>query len=103
MILGFFASCKRNFCLLGRLLELDSRNFLAWAYRRQMVRLAGTPPEEEEAYSRALIDANFSNYSAWHARTSLLTEMHAARQVVSLSDLIAGPAQPSAWPSLMSV
>ena len=76
-----------NFC---RFLKLDSRNFHAWKYRREIVKLAGTDIEDELVYSRQLIDENFSNYSAWHARTALLTEKFSTQQVVSLQELMAG-------------
>ena len=68
---------------------MDSRNFHAWKYRHEIVKLAGSSPEEELEYNRSLIDANFSNYSAWHARTHLLTELHTSQQVVSFEDLLA--------------
>ena len=79
---------------------MDSRNFQAWHYRREIVKLSGTAAEEELEYARSLIDNDFSNYSAWHARSSLLTDMHAAQQVVSLQDLLADakPGTPSSSP-----
>ena len=79
---------------------MDSRNFQAWHYRREIVKLSGTAAEEELEYARSLIDSNFSNYSAWHARTSLLTDVHAAQQVVSLQDLLADakPGIPTSFP-----
>lgn len=69
---------------------MDSRNFVAWHYRRQMVKLAGIDPEEELQYSRDLIDKNFSNYSAWHNRTEVLKSEQLTNQVVSMEDLVAG-------------
>ena len=57
---------------------MDSRNFHAWAYRRVVTAKAGTSPEREAQYTMDLINANFSDYSAWHARTVLLPQMHAA-------------------------
>ena len=61
-----------------RLQELDPRNFHAWRYRRVITARAGIPPEQEERYTMSLINANFSDYSAWHARTVLLPQIHAA-------------------------
>ena len=61
-----------------RLQELDPRNFRAWRYRRIVTAKAGIPPEQEEHYTMSLINNNFSDYSAWHARTVLLPQMHAA-------------------------
>ena len=53
---------------LNRLLAADPRNFHGWAYRRFVAGRAGVAPEEEEQYATDCINANFSNYSAWHAR-----------------------------------
>ena len=61
-----------------RLQELDSRNFFAWAYRRFITAKLGTPAQQEEQYTMGLINANFSDYSAWHARTVLLPQIHDA-------------------------
>ena len=64
--------------MLCRLQEMDSRNFHAWAYRRFITAKAGTSPEREAQYTMDLINTNFSDYSAWHARTVLLPRLHAA-------------------------
>ena len=72
-----------------RLLDQDERNFMGWAYRRFIIRLAGIAAEEEAKYAADLINNNFSNYSAWHARTTLLHAVHGAPQVRSLSQLVA--------------
>ena len=37
----------------------------------------GTPLERELQYSEHKINQNFSNYSAWHYRTALLTALYA--------------------------
>ena len=63
---------------------------MAWHYRRQLTKMAGTDLDEELQYSRSLIDANFSNYSAWHARAATIKAQQSMSQVVSMEDLIAG-------------
>lgn len=78
-----------------RLLAVDSRNFHAWAYRRFIADRAAVPAEEEEAYTMECVNANFSNFSAWHARTVLLPAIHKQQPTTSLADLIAADsAQP---------
>lgn len=71
-----------------RLLDLDDRNFHGWAYRRFIVKLAGISAQDEVAYAKELINNNFSNYSAWHARTTLLHAVHAEGHVPSLTQLL---------------
>ena len=39
------------------------------------------------------IEQNFSNYSAWHVRTSVLQQLHEEVPAVSLDDLLAGSTQ----------
>ncbi len=74
---------------------MDARNFHGWAYRRFVADRACVPPEEEEAYSMECINANFSNFSAWHARTVLLPHIHAAQPTTTLADLLAADQRPS--------
>lgn len=87
-------TCRCAVCTC-RLLAVDSRNFLAWAYRRFAVERACVPLEDEEQYSMDCINANFSNYSAWHARTVLLPHIHAAQPTTSLADLLAADSAPN--------
>jgi len=57
------------------------------------------PAEEEEAYTMECVNANFSNFSAWHARTVLLPAIHKQQPTTSLADLIAADrAQPPSAP-----
>jgi len=69
---------QAELALLEKLFKLDGRNFHAWDYRRYVIsQLKQTHPSEtldadELAFSRHQIEANFSNFSAWHYRSKLL-------------------------------
>ncbi|KAJ0980745.1 hypothetical protein J5N97_009000 [Dioscorea zingiberensis] len=64
-----------EFWLLSRLLKLDPRNFHGWSYRRFVAALKHVPEVEELKYTMDMIDSNFSNYSAWHNRSLLLSNL----------------------------
>ncbi|CAL5041336.1 unnamed protein product [Urochloa decumbens] len=66
---------KREFGLLDKLLKVDARNFHGWNYRRFLARFMGAPDEEELKYTMDKISDNFSNYSAWHNRSILLSNL----------------------------
>jgi len=66
---------KREFGLLDKLLKVDARNFHGWNYRRFLARFMGVPDEEELKYTMDKISDNFSNYSAWHTRSILLSNL----------------------------
>ena len=50
---------------------------LAWDYRRYVLRSMPVrrPDSEELAYTTHKIEANFSNFSAWHQRSKVLTTL----------------------------
>ncbi|KAH0556669.1 hypothetical protein GP486_005523 [Trichoglossum hirsutum] len=62
--------------LCNRLLTLDPRNFHGWGYRKLVAeRLESMDPsgavavvEQEFGYANRMVEANLSNFSAWHAR-----------------------------------
>ncbi|CAI5459438.1 unnamed protein product [Closterium sp. Yama58-4] len=66
------ARIAREQKLLGMMLSADDRNFHAWDYWRFISHVARMSPAKDLAFTMERINANFSNYSAWHSR-SLLT------------------------------
>lgn len=66
---------KREYGLLDKLLKVDARNFHGWNYRRFLAKFKGVPEEEELQYTMDKIGENFSNYSAWHNRSILLSNL----------------------------
>ncbi|KAM0900569.1 hypothetical protein ACQ4PT_020559 [Festuca glaucescens] len=66
---------KREFGLLDKLLKVDARNFHGWNYRRFLAKFMGVLEEDELKYTMVKICDNFSNYSAWHNRSILLSNL----------------------------
>ncbi|GFT00358.1 geranylgeranyl transferase type-2 subunit alpha [Nephila pilipes] len=67
---------KRELELCNYFLSQDERNFHCWDYRRQVAQKCNVSCEEELKCSTRLIETNFSNYSAWHYRSTLLPKVH---------------------------
>ncbi|KAA1474885.1 rab-protein geranylgeranyltransferase [Dentipellis sp. KUC8613] len=71
------ANWEKELFVVEKMLDADPRNFHAWDYRRYV--LANMPvrrPETAElASTTRKIEANFSNFSAWHQRTKVLTSL----------------------------
>lgn len=65
----------REFRLLDQLLKADSRNFHGWNYRRFVAKLKNVAEIEELKFTMDMINTNFSNYSAWHNRSVLLSNL----------------------------
>ncbi|KAJ6500469.1 hypothetical protein C8R45DRAFT_977826 [Mycena sanguinolenta] len=63
--------------VVEKMLDADSRNFHAWSYRRYVLaRMPVARPEVAElAYTTRKIESNFSNFSAWHRRTKILSSL----------------------------
>lgn len=68
-------SVDRELVLLKKFQKLDARNFHAWNYRRFVKALKNIPDEEELQHTTDMIYDNFSNYSAWHNRSVLLSRL----------------------------
>lgn len=71
---------KREIGLVNKMLELDARNFHVWHYRRYVVaeieKATGKSLVNEEfAFTTTKINANFSNFSAWHNRAKLIPRL----------------------------
>ncbi|KAJ7273233.1 rab-protein geranylgeranyltransferase [Mycena rebaudengoi] len=67
----------RELFLVDKMLDADARNFHAWTYRRYVLVNMPVPRTEtaELAYTTRKIESNFSNFSAWHQRSKLLTSL----------------------------
>ena len=62
---------------VGKMLDLDIRNFHGWNYRRCLLeKLPNHPLIKEWEYSTTKIYQNFSNFSAWHYRSWLLSKLY---------------------------
>lgn len=55
----------------------------AWNYRRYVLANMPVkrPAQTELAYTKRKIEANFSNFSAWHQRSKVLTSLWEAGQI----------------------
>lgn len=71
--------------LCAQLLDLDQRNFHCWSYRRFIAEHnPSSTLEAEMQFTRTKIDQNFSNYSAWHQRSLLLSKMHQGAELTTV-------------------
>ncbi|UKZ68293.1 uncharacterized protein TrAtP1_009329 [Trichoderma atroviride] len=68
--------------LVSKMLNRDQRNYHAWGYRRYVVAQLESPEldgksmaEDEFAYTTTMIQANLSNFSAWHNRSLLIPKV----------------------------
>ncbi|KAL6717341.1 Rab geranylgeranyltransferase [Lecanora helva] len=77
---------QQELVLAGKMLNLDSRNFHGWGYRRTVVGALESPKlctsdsidsmvEQEFEYTTKMISTNLSNFSAWHNRSKLIPRL----------------------------
>ncbi|KAF8163141.1 rab-protein geranylgeranyltransferase [Crassisporium funariophilum] len=79
-VLGWKQSVwDKELLVVERMLDADSRNFLAWDYRRYVLGSMPTsrPEASELVYTSKKIESNFSNFSAWHQRSKVLSSLWA--------------------------
>ena len=77
---------RQELALASKMLNLDSRNFMGWGYRRTVIRALendtfqseGPNPsitKQEFDYTTKMINSNLSNFSAWHNRSKLIPKL----------------------------
>lgn len=74
-----------EFDTIQKLLQLDARNFHGWEYRRFVVaHIEGIDPPQSRVVARCMLELeyttskinnNISNYSAWHNRSRLISQL----------------------------
>ena len=81
-----------SFSLLTGLLVVH-----AWNYRRYILANMEKPPplSSELAYTTKKIEANFSNFSAWHQRSKVLTSLWEQGKLARAASLDNGMFVPS--------
>ncbi|CAI5463753.1 unnamed protein product [Closterium sp. Yama58-4] len=98
------ARIAREQKLLGMMLSADDRNFHAWDYWRFISHVARMSPAKDLAFTMERINANFSNYSAWHSRSKLLLKLHARSPPTPTDSEAGGLPHPRPFlPSLLSL
>lgn len=77
---------QQELVLAGKMLNLDSRNFHGWGYRRTVIKalesdafqakgLSTSMTKQEFDYTTKMISSNLSNFSAWHNRSKLIPKL----------------------------
>ncbi|KAK5780791.1 Rab geranylgeranyltransferase BET4 PWA37_003447 [Arxiozyma heterogenica] len=79
--------------VVNALLEMDARNFHGWHYRRVVISnieklTKNSLNKQEFEYVTSKINKNISNYSAWHQRVQLITNMLSNDQIADKYDFM---------------
>lgn len=83
----------RELAIVEKLLEMDSRNFNGWNYRRFIVgmveKIRGCDMNKDEFdFTTSKINQNISNFSAWFQRTTLIPKMIDSGAIKNLQEFI---------------
>lgn len=105
--LGPQAPWDRELGLISMLLEHDARNFHVWTYRRAVIArmeasLNKSLAQQELDFTTKKINENFSNFSAWHNRSTLLRKLQTPPPLeeelaYSREAILMDPEDQSAW------
>lgn len=86
--------------IVSKLLEMDSRNFLGWQYRRFVIENIEKSIANKEllknleinvgefSFTTSKINKNISNFSAWHNRTKLIPKIFAILDKIDKKSLL---------------
>ncbi|KAJ8901355.1 hypothetical protein NDN08_007201 [Rhodosorus marinus] len=80
---------EKELALCSKMLKMDARNFHAWAHWERVSKIAGKhEPARVVEYTEQQINADFSNYSAWHYRSVNLAEGIPIQDKTALDQLL---------------
>jgi len=78
--LGNQCDWKRELELCNKFLDFDCRNFHCWNYRRYVSQQGNVLTLDDFKYTTKKIEQNFSNYSAWHRRSTLFRLLYETKE-----------------------
>ncbi|KAJ8926746.1 hypothetical protein NQ314_020863 [Rhamnusium bicolor] len=91
---------ENEFSLCTKYSRMDDRNFHVWDFRRLLINKIGITLSEELQFSTERLNANFSNYSSWHYRSTLrnLDRESVGTELILIQNAVfTDPADSSAW------